>query len=400
MKRLLFLILATTFTLSSTLWAKPQQKQPSFQPFTGKVIGNKVRLRLTPNLEGHIIRELNRGEIFAVVKEDSEYFAVTPTEDLKAYIFRTHVIDSSIEGERVNVRLAPNLDAPIITQLSSGDPIHIDQKGSKGKWLQIDLPKDVHLWVAKDYIEKVGPVEYAGKYKERIAEASQLLATANLISQAEFRKPFQEIDLTRITRNYERVLSDYTDISDVTKLSKTAIQTLQKEYCDRKIAFLENKAGKAVLEVKSLNAKLSNYNTPDIMIDSKVQSTESPFADIINSNSKANDKMKIWQPLEYAQFQSWAVEQENADATFQDFYQEELLNSDSVEGIVESFSKIVKNKPGDYVLTDDQQTSAYLYSTHINLNEYIGKRVNLTVTKRDNHSFAFPAYYVLDVKEK
>ncbi|MCH9632364.1 MAG: hypothetical protein S4CHLAM6_06960 [Chlamydiae bacterium] len=399
MKRLLFLILATTFTLSTALWAKPQQKEPSFQPFTGKVIGSKVRLRLTPNLDGHIIREINRGEIFAVMKEESEYFAVAPTQDLKAYIFRTHVLENSIEGDRVNVRLAPDLEAPVITQLNSGDAIHVDQKGSKGKWLQIEIPKNVHLWIAKDYVEKVGPVEYAGKYRERIAEASQLLATANLISEAEFRKSFQEIDLNRITRNYERVLSDYNDISDVNKLAKTAIQTLQKEYCDRKINFLENKAGKAALEVKSLNAKLSNLNPPE-MIESKVQSVESPFAAIINSNNQATDKMNIWKPLEYALFQSWAIDHEKTDASLQDFYQDELLGASLVEGIIDTFSKIVKNKPGDYALVNDQQTTAYLYSTHINLNEYIGKRVSLKVTERDNHSFAFPAYYVLDVKEQ
>ena len=395
MKRFLFLVLTVTFTLSTALSAKPHQKKPSFKPFTGKVIGNKVRLRLSPNLEGHIIREISRGEIFAITKEDNEYFAVSPTQDMKAYIFRTHVLDGAIEGERVNVRLAPSLDAPIITQLNSGEKVNIHQKESKGKWLQIDLPKNVNLWVAKDYVEKVGPVGYAAKYQERVAEASQLLATANLISQAEFRKSFQEIDLSRITQNYERVLSDYNDLEDVHQLAKTAIQTLQKEYCDRKIAFLENKAGKADIELKSLNAKLSGLNKATT---SKVQ--DSPFADIINTNSQATDKMKIWQPLEYAQFQSWAFDNGKDEASLQDFYQEELLNSSSVDGIVESFSKMVKNKPGDYILTDKQETVGYLYSTHVDLNKYIGKRVNMKVTKRDNHSFAFPAYYVLDVSEK
>ena len=399
MKRVLSFICALSFTLtSSALWAKASQSEsPSFQPFTGKVIGNKVRLRLLPNLEGQIVRELHKGEIYAIVAEDQDYYGVVPKNDLKAYIFRTHVLDNRIEGQHVNVRSAPNLEAPVIAQLNEGDSVHIYQEESKGKWYMIDVPSHVHLWVAKDYVEKVGPVEYAEKYSARVAEATQLLATANLISQAEFRKPFKELDLDRITKNYERVLKDYKDLDEVHGKAKLAIQTIQKEYCDRKIEFLENKAGKAALEVKSLNAKLTHLNTSETTSD--IQNLQdSPFSAMLQA-TKPTDKMLVWQPIEYAQFQSWAFENNKEEATLQDFYQDEFLSSKTVSGIIESFAKVVKSKPGDYVITKDGQTLAYLYSTHVNLNSFVGKFVTLKVAERDNHHFAFPAYYVLDVQQ-
>lgn len=398
MKRFLFLLIFSIVSFSPSLWAKSNQqnKSPSFRPFTGKVLGNRVRLRLAPNLEGHIVKEVAKGDIFAIVGQQEDYFAIAPTKDVKAYIFRTHVLDNTVEGDRVNVRLEPNLDSPILTQLNSGDRVNIHLNEGKGKWLEIDLPKDVHFWVAKDYIENIGPAEYAEKYQERLVEANQLLATADLISQAEFRKSFNEIDLTRVTKNFERVLTDFADLEEVHNKAKVAIQSLQKVYCDKKIAYLETKAGKAALEVESLNAKLTNLRpVEDYTSEVKIHH-ESPFKDILTAKN-TTDKMKIWAPLEYALFQSWAINNNQEQASLQDFYQEEFLASNTLTGIVESFDNVVKNKPGDYLLKLPSGSTVYLYSTHVNLHDYIGKNVKMKASKRDNHHFAFPAYYVLEV---
>lgn len=400
MKRFLFLLIFSIVSFSPSLWAKSnhQNKTPSFQPFTGRVLGNKVRMRLAPNLEGHIVKEVAKGDIFAIVGQQEDYYAIAPTKDVKAYIFRTHVLDNTVEGDRVNVRLEPNLEAPILTQLNSGDRVNIHLNEVKGKWLEIDLPKDVHFWVAKDYIENIGPAEYAAKYQERLVEAKQLLATANLISQAEFRKPFKEIDLTRVTKNFERVLTDYSDLEDVHNQAKVAIQSLQKDYCDKKIAYLETKAGSAALEVETLNAKLTHLQSPENYTSDVTSNHESPFKEILTAKN-TTDKMKIWAPLEYALFQSWAINTDKDQASLQDFYQEEFLSSRTLSGIVESFDKTVKNKPGDYLIKQPNGSTAYLYSTHVNLQDFIGKKVKVKASQRDNHNFAFPAYYVLEVIE-
>lgn len=401
MKRIMFLLLTFSISLSSQLWTATESAntKDAFQPFTGKVVGNKVRLRLAPNLEAHIIRELSKGDLLAVVQEDQEYYAVKPSKDFKAYIFRTHVLDNKVEGERVNIRLAPNLESPVVAQLNSGDTVNIDTKASKGKWFQIDLPQNVQFWISKDYIEKVGPLDYIEKYQERQNEASQLLATADLITQAEFRKPFQEIDIARIEKNYERLIHDFNDIDRINQQAKIALDLHKKDYNDRKISYLENKAGKAALEVKTLNAKLSTMQPKEDAIEVTPQPTQAPLSQTFNVNT-VTDKMKIWQPLEYALFQSWTSGRDESITTLNDFYQDEAINSKTVDGIVEAFNAVVKNKPGDYVLVQNNMTSAYLYSTHINLTNYIGKHVKLKISERDNHQFAFPAYYVLDVKEE
>ncbi|MGD0665819.1 MAG: hypothetical protein ABSA17_08880, partial [Rhabdochlamydiaceae bacterium] len=67
-------------------------------------------------------------------------------------------------------------------------------------------------------------------------------------------------------------------------------------------------------------------------------------------------------------------------------------------GIVEPYASMVKHKPGDYVLKDKDLPKAYLYSTQVNLQEYVGKKVSILVVPRSNNNFAFPAYFVLSVE--
>jgi uncharacterized protein YgiM (DUF1202 family) len=95
----------------------------SFEPFSGVISGTKVRMRAQPNLDAYVIRETAYGEMFAVQGEVGGYYAVTPPKGTKGYVFRTYILENIVEGERVNVRLHPDIDAPVIGQLNKGDRI-------------------------------------------------------------------------------------------------------------------------------------------------------------------------------------------------------------------------------------------------------------------------------------
>lgn len=47
------------------------------------------------------------------------------------------MLDNTIEGNRVNVRLEPNLEAPIIAQLNAGDKIEGQISALNSKWYEI-----------------------------------------------------------------------------------------------------------------------------------------------------------------------------------------------------------------------------------------------------------------------
>src|SRR5262249_24708062 len=94
--------------------ADSSQVIADFKPFTEKIVRNKVRLRLQPNLESKILREFNKGDLLIVMADKGDFYAVKPPVDFKGFIFRTFVLDNVVEGNRVNVRLEPDLEAIVI----------------------------------------------------------------------------------------------------------------------------------------------------------------------------------------------------------------------------------------------------------------------------------------------
>ncbi len=126
----------------------------AFEPFTGKITRDRVRMRLLPALDSAILKEFNKGEFVLVTGETEEYFAVKPSSEQKAYVYRTYILDGFVEGNQVNVRLAPDLEAPIIAKLQEKQKVDGVVCPSNTKWLEITPPENVQFYVYKDYIEK------------------------------------------------------------------------------------------------------------------------------------------------------------------------------------------------------------------------------------------------------
>ena len=124
-------------------------KKSSFKGFTGKLIGSNVRMRTSPDLDSHIITELSKDEYIVVTGEKGDFYAVEPPSELKAYIFRGFVIDDVVEGDRVNVRLSPDRDAPIIGHYSTGESLKGIICEDNNKWLEIPAPSDTQFFIAK-----------------------------------------------------------------------------------------------------------------------------------------------------------------------------------------------------------------------------------------------------------
>lgn len=137
----------------------PAQPVQPFDPFTGKITRNRVRLRAGPDLASPILSELNQGELVGVIGDEDTFYAVKPPKEIKAYIYRTYVLANTVDGTQVNVRSEPSLEAPIIAQLNKGDVVEGKVSAVDGQWLEIALPKQVKFYIAKDYIQKAGPAE-------------------------------------------------------------------------------------------------------------------------------------------------------------------------------------------------------------------------------------------------
>jgi hypothetical protein len=360
--------------------AKPVVKEVACEPFTGKIKGKKVRLRLNADLDSHVIQEMNKNDLLTVVGEKGGFWAVEAPSSLKAYVFRSFVLDNVVEGNRVNVRLQPDLEAPIIGHLNAGERVEGMISALNNKWLEIEAPSHTHFYIAKEFVEKIGGAEIKHKMDQRKQAVQQLMEAANLISDSEMAKPFNAIDIERVTEAYSAIVSEYSDLPEQATRAKEALTALQEGYLQKKISFLEN------MKEESFIAKEIASHALTKEID----------AERTLAKQAATDRMKLWEPVEEALYLSWA--HLNDDQHVGEYYSQQKLNPVTLSGIVEAYSSAVKNKPGDFILKDKDLPVGYLYSTQVNLQDLVGKKVTLAATPRPNNHFAFPAYFVLSAE--
>lgn len=390
-----------------------QAPEKPFDKFTGKVAKNKVRLRIQPSLDAPILKELSQGDLLIVVGESEDYYAVQPPEGIKAYVFRTYILDNVVEANKVNVRLEPNLDAPVVTQLSAGDKVEGTISALNSKWLEIAPPSSARFYVAKDFIENIGDAKMMATINKKRNEATQLLNTTYLSSQTEMQKEFPEIRLDTIYTNLNKVITQYPEFTEQANRARELTKVLQDNYLQKKIAYLESKekASQEVLasktsemseQVKSQQEKLSQLeqqlSKERAAKRAGLTASGQKAPNLSSPSSGVNVKMTAWVPVEQNLYTAWS--QQNGQKTQDEFYQEQGAQAVVLHGIVEPYTRVIKNKPGDYVLVN--QTShlpiAYLYSTMVNLQDKVGQEITVYGSPRPNNNFAFPSYFVLTVE--
>lgn len=387
------------------------ETQTPFKPFTGRVTRNKVRLRLQPNLESPIIKQLPRGEFLLVTDETEEFYAVKPQPDTKAYIFRTFVLDGIVEGNRVNVRLEPTLDAPIIARMSTGERVEGEISTVDNRWIEFAPPESVNFYVSKIYLEEAGDANKFAAIKGRRKEAERLLTEAYLTSQTELEKPFNTINLDGVYATFNNVIGSYSDLPEETEKAEQLLTLIQNSYLQKKVVALEGKGWSS--EEISMPAtdvqdeRLAQLQEELAGITATTEEPQDAAPDMIEEKwawehhqPKPLGNMANWAPNEQLLFERWSRNQH--EATLEGFYDEQKQDADVLVGIIEPYNHIIKNKPGDYVLIDsrNQLPVAYLYSTVTNLSDKVGQEVILFVAPRPNNYFAFPAYFVLDIEQQ
>lgn len=367
-----------------------QTTEFSFSSFTGEIKGNRVRLRLAPNVDSHIIKELSKGDLVAVIGENKDYYMISAPEGMTGYVFRTFVLDNVIEGEQVNVRLGPSTSSPVLAQLSKGTHIQTTDTPTQGKWVEIYLPTQCVFYIAKNFVINKGSVDL---YKQREGQkkvALDLLNSAIEFAKAELKKDLHSVDLESIYKKINLIQSEeFRDIPGLSDLAQKALEEVQNIYLE-----------------KSLNQ--NNNTTPAEASPSAATPTEKPshslLSQCIRKQSKITTAPKIEgrESFEYALFKVWSnmqAQDQHIQPTIEAFYAEERKKQQILVGEVLPYPYIVKNNPGDYILKDKERVIAFIYGTKIDLAQWVGKKVSVECLPRPNNHFAFPAYYVIGIKE-
>lgn len=387
MQKLLFVFSVLFF--SANVFAETNQIENTqiFKSFTGKISGNKVRIRTSPDLDSHVIYQLNKNDIILVTDDAKDFWGIKPTSNIKAYVFRSYIVDNVVEAEKVNIRLQPNMDSPIIGQLKNKEKIDGSISSQNNKWLEISLPEHINFYIAKEYVTNVGDADYYTKMQNRKTDVEKLLNSAYFITQAECKKPYDEMAPQEAIDQFDLIIKEYSDFPQFVQQAKEGLSLLQDNYLQKKIAYLEAKANISNSEKDELVKAVEK---------AKVLEKENEIQIKEISNNNLSDKMKFWEPVEQSLYSTWTTF--HPEKKKKDFYKEQEINAVTIAGVVEAYSQTIKNKPGDYIVKLNDSSKAYLYSTKIDLNEFVGKKVTLKASPRPNNNFAFPAYFVNSIE--
>ena len=370
------------------------KKTETFKPFTGKILANKVRIRAKADLESHIVRQVNKNDLLLIVAEEGEFYAVQPPKDAKAYVFRSYVLDNTIEASRVNVRLEPHVDAPIIAQLQAGDKVSGQVCSMNHKWLEIAPPATTRFYVSKEFVSQAGGPEYLTMMEKRKVQLEEQLSKAFFVAEAECKKNYEEMSILEPTEMLQTIVRNFTDFPEAVGQAKQGLALLKDTYLQKKIAYLESKAELSSSAKEELLAKHQAENQE--LLKKNALNISSDLWGSRAVKREVSNQMHLWDTIEESLFLSWSTF--HTGKKIDDFYAEQKANASVISGVVDSYGHPVKNKPGDFILRSEDAPLAYLYSTRVDLSKCAGKRVTLLVTPRPNNHFAFPAYFVLSVE--
>ena len=384
-----------------------------FKSFTGQVNKNKVRMRAQASPDGSVVKELNKGDMFIVVDETGDFYAVQPPAGTKGYVFRTYVLDNVVEGNRVNVRLQPDVEAAVIAQLNGGTRVDGVISTANSKWLEISPPSSARFYIAKDLVEKKGDASLLAKVERRRDEVNLLLNSTYLASQAEMTKDFSKMNLDAINASYNKIISNYADFPEQVARARALQSKLQDEFLQKKITYLEAKtrdSSQTSEQMKTQQQKLAQLEQQ--LQSERANKATSPWTQNGTQNGTQNavcaprpanprgisDKMSTWIPIEQDHYALWA--KQNNNGSQDDFYQEQSQNAVVLRGIVEPYPRVVKNKPGDYILMNQSShlPIAFIYSTQVNLQDKVGQEVSVRAAERPNNNFAYPAYFIISIE--
>jgi uncharacterized protein YgiM (DUF1202 family) len=389
-------LVVTSFASADAAAEQKQQNEQPFTDFTGKIARDRVRLRLQPNLESPIVRELDRDDLLVVTGTVEDFFAVMPPKDLKAYVYRSFILDNVVQGNRVNVRLNPTLESPVIVQLNSGDKVVGDISDQNNKWLEIKLPDSLRFYISKDFIVKVGDANFITAIDNRKQEVKNLLSQSAKMAQAEIAKPFPEINLEGVYANLHKIINHFEDFPGQVKEAKELLTSLQETYLQKKVGYLESQTNTASQNLEEKNSKLAEVNEKLNKINREGNATDF-YKNMLAKDHKSEitSKMSMWIPAEISHYEQWA--KENDEGTIKEFYQQQAQSSIALKGILEAYNRPIRNKPGDFVLINSTNNLpiAYLYSTQVNLEDKIGQEISVQAVSRPNNHFAYPAFFVL-----
>lgn len=128
----------------------------NFKPFSGVVNEDNINIRSDSTVNAKIICTINKDQPLEVVAEKYGWYKVRLPKNAASFVRKDLVtpIDNQtlkISKDKVNIRLQPNEESPILGQADKNEVVIISE--SKGQWYKIEPINNSFGWIYKKFLD-------------------------------------------------------------------------------------------------------------------------------------------------------------------------------------------------------------------------------------------------------
>lgn len=120
-----------------------------------RVTGDRVSLRVKPDINAELIDQAKLGDEFVFLDETNGWVAVPAPASLDFWVSGDYVQNGTVQPPKLNVRSGPSQNYSVVCVVNEGDAL--TQRGEFNDWVKIAPPAGSRVWISADYIERIEP---------------------------------------------------------------------------------------------------------------------------------------------------------------------------------------------------------------------------------------------------
>ena len=158
------------------------------------------------------------------VSGDGEWLRITAPPKANVWIYAKYVdVDGAtgvVNGDKVRVRVRPELTGELVNQVNTGTVVKV--KSQKGDWLRIAPPDGTEAWVSAGHVKRMTDEEFAAYEEVKAREQAEAERLAREAEQKAAQKAAEEVrkQAEEARKAFEQKLFDDADALLAAELDK------------------------------------------------------------------------------------------------------------------------------------------------------------------------------------
>lgn len=143
----------------------------------GKVNGNRVNMRVKPRMDAAVACKVDKDTVLDIHAVHDNWLEVSAPDSVKVYISEAFV-DNGKVTKSINMRSGMGTNTPSYGEIPAGTPVKLIDERSYG-WVRIAPPENLHVYIAKMYVDFDEAALTAEKSAAKTEEAEKVEKTSD-----------------------------------------------------------------------------------------------------------------------------------------------------------------------------------------------------------------------------